>query len=739
MIKVLLAFMTVSMFVSAGWAATFYVDQATGDDFNDGLSESAAFESISCAAAVAAAGDTVLIKSGEYAESVVPANSGEEGTPIVFAAFPGHTPLILGSERIEDWTNYDGNVYYATIPWDVVSDTYPQPHQDRIPMTSASGASVSPYSSMQASLNDVAGPGDWFFDRNGRKLYLHVYDTGQGYDPGDYLIEVAKRRHCFNLGRRSHIEVKGLNMGFTYGSDTEEGVVMLYNSHHISIENNTICNSGGCGIEMKDWAGANSNIAIENNTIHTNWDYGILLINDCEDVLLTVENNTLYGNTRQGISLNYGNFIAVTGNIVFENDHFSQVGSDHAGMFLSSCQDVEISFNECYGNPAEGTDYFSGGIYVMLGAGALIHHNICHGNTTGILVQDHDYAEIYNNTLYRNSVLGFFAQRSEWGTFENNIVVAPPGGSSQGEGLVVIEEKTGWTLDFNLYYQTHESNMMVWDDYCYPPSKYEDYKAASGNDADSLAPYVEPGLSDPDNGDFSLLPTSPCIDAGVDVGLAEDFAGTLLPQGNGFDIGAYEALPAPSATTDAATWVGETTATLNGTVDPNGLATTAWFEWGTGASYGNRLPVSQADSYDVGSSGASSVAGRLAGLAESAEYHYRVVAQNSEGTASYGADRTFSTGAVGSSCAFHSPLMVDGGPEYESFADALEYVPFGGAILIGPTAVAEDVDIDVPDISFRLEGGWNCDFGSRTGTSSTIRGSFTIKEGSVEVDGLTVD
>ena len=40
--------------------------------------------------------------------------------------------------------------------------------------------------------------------------------------------------------------------------------------------------------------------------------------------------------------------------------------------------------------------------------------------------------------------------------------------------------------------------------------------------------------------DFHLQPDSPAIDAGVDTGLAYDFAGLFRPLGVGFDIGAYE-------------------------------------------------------------------------------------------------------------------------------------------------------------------------------------------------------
>lgn len=63
---------------------------------------------------------------------------------------------------------------------------------------------------------------------------------------------------------------------------------------------------------------------------------------------------------------------------------------------------------------------------------------------------------------------------------------------------------------------------------------------------------VDPQFVDPENGDFRLLPTSPCIDAGAYVSeVATDFwgdprglDGTLEPRGDGsnFDIGADEFL-----------------------------------------------------------------------------------------------------------------------------------------------------------------------------------------------------
>ena len=55
------------------------------------------FCTISEAAAVATAGQTVLVSSGTYTENVTPAHSGTAGNPITFQAAPGATATITGA------------------------------------------------------------------------------------------------------------------------------------------------------------------------------------------------------------------------------------------------------------------------------------------------------------------------------------------------------------------------------------------------------------------------------------------------------------------------------------------------------------------------------------------------------------------------------------------------------------------------------------------------------------------
>ncbi len=97
----------------------------------------------------------------------------------------------------------------------------------------------------------------------------------------------------------------------------------------------------------------------------------------------------------------------------------------------------------------------------------------------------------------------------------------------------------------------------------------------------------------------------------------------------------------PSATTGTATDVGQTTATVRGTVDPNGAATSVRFEYGTTTSYGLTTPE---QTLPAGAS-PDEVEARLERLTVSTTYHVRVVATNAAGVAR-GADRTFRTASA---------------------------------------------------------------------------------------------
>lgn len=140
---------------------------------------------------------------------------------------------------------------------------------------------------------------------------------------------------------------------------------------------------------------------------------------------------------------------------------------------------------------------------------------------------------------------------------------------------------------------------------------------------------------------------------------------------------------APAVYTSAATSVTATSATLNGSAEPESLATTAWFEYGTTTAYGSSTTPQALGS----GSSAVAVTQALTGLPANTLYHYRLVAQNSAGT-SYGSDMTFvetafqtylkTNGVIGSNTGTGQDYDADGIVNLLEFAFGMN--PNGGSI-----------------------------------------------------------
>jgi sugar lactone lactonase YvrE/phosphodiesterase/alkaline phosphatase D-like protein len=131
-----------------------------------------------------------------------------------------------------------------------------------------------------------------------------------------------------------------------------------------------------------------------------------------------------------------------------------------------------------------------------------------------------------------------------------------------------------------------------------------------------------------------------------------------------FSGGTFAIAIPPTATTDPAS-AGTTTATLNGTVNDNGAATTVIFDYGLTAGYGSSAPGGTVSA----GSGAIPVSASISGLACSSTYHFRVLAGNIAGTVN-GSDATFSTTA----CPASTPTITSG---------AASSVTLNGALLDG--------------------------------------------------------
>jgi hypothetical protein len=99
----------------------------------------------------------------------------------------------------------------------------------------------------------------------------------------------------------------------------------------------------------------------------------------------------------------------------------------------------------------------------------------------------------------------------------------------------------------------------------------------------------------------------------------------------------------PNVVTGAATNIEGTSATLHGTVDPDGAPVEeCFFEYGLTAAYGQTTPCAETPASLGSGEAAVPVHADIAGLDPATEYHFRLLAKNANGTES-GADAEFKT------------------------------------------------------------------------------------------------
>lgn len=173
------------------------------------------------------------------------------------------------------------------------------------------------------------------------------------------------------------------------------------------------------------------------------------------------------------------------------------------------------------GNEVKGNLLFGINIEQVVGTnltnGCEVSLNRVHKNLGGGLTirTGSNYAKAWNNTLYDNggNNLHFVNAQSNVEA-RNNIAVRGPSFPTARNLAIRNGAETGLTLSHNCF-GAEASGFIDWE-----AAILNTYDAAETEYGGTLASIeASPQLVDPENGDFRLSTTSPCIEAGVDVGL----------------------------------------------------------------------------------------------------------------------------------------------------------------------------------------------------------------------------
>jgi len=197
--------------------------------------------------------------------------------------------------------------------------------------------------------------------------------------------------------------------------------------------------------------------------------------------------------------------------------------------------------NSIYRNRIENCgDY---GIKFQLSAtDTLIYNNIIIDDTYGGIYanQPNSGNKVYNNSIYSHDSsvprYGVYIRGAANVVDVKNNIIYLNNNSTSAYSLYVIGGSAYPAVAYNNWYNNNSANRVYWKGTVFTSTQQSNWRNA-GHPGELFA---DPQFVNPTAGDFYLQFSSPAIDAGIDVGLTQDFYGRPVPQGSVPDIGAYE-------------------------------------------------------------------------------------------------------------------------------------------------------------------------------------------------------
>jgi len=540
-----------------GWGATYYIDPtcpSSGDGTTTTCGTHGPFKR--WAEVTWAAGNTYSQKGGTTVyETIKVGASGTAGNVITINSYGTGKAIIDGAitQNPADWYGPNENGHY-----------YKSPGVEYLLMED--GIFLKGAWGLTAFINGTGectpvpcGYVDWHWSGDGK----YYYKPTSGVFSASRLKTV--RYNGINLGYNSYITIDGLSFRNLFHSIGAHPSTYGQGSSYITVKN---CNFSNANWGVNIYTATNStNIIVTNNTC----DY----VGDCieltmrhldQDVTQTFSNSEIAYNT----ITNCSDIWTPSGPILTYTWLETSRGQDAEGIGTQNLRNSSIHHNTIsgycrgyvayvsYKNEGYNNDIYSNYIKTRLSSlvltpkisassfyGNKVHHNILLSDAinytvvlSNITVPTASYNYFYNNTIKAKDVAIRMLATSDYWEIKNNIIYNP---YRQHVNWTESTPRSHFIFDYNLYYPlTGTTGAYKW--YYNPNPKTWTTWRELGFDANSPTP------SDPlfTNGsgtlslasDFTLQSNSHAKWAGVDVGLATDYAGN--PVHNSPSIGAYE-------------------------------------------------------------------------------------------------------------------------------------------------------------------------------------------------------
>jgi len=338
---------------------TFYISP-TGSDSNPG-SEAQPWKTIQRAAETLQAGETVLIRAGEYREWVRPQHSGAEGKPITYAAYPGEIVTLNGAQielpahtpkaprpphPTHDWVGAHighpeeiGGLFQIEGRSHIIVKglriTHAGPHRDN------AGILVKDSDNIRIEGNFIydttsSGIGVWRSYKiivTGTEVELACNDGGQ---------------ECITIAGTDEYEVSYNHVHHNGpGSIGGEGIDSKHGSSNGRVHHNHIHHINRLGIYVDAWNTLTQHIAIYQNIVHDNAGDGITCAAEAGGLLesITIYNNLIFRNGRTGVVIGwYGmaDHQPISNVNIFHNTIYHNGANHGGGVWLDNPEAVNI-------------------------------------------------------------------------------------------------------------------------------------------------------------------------------------------------------------------------------------------------------------------------------------------------------------------------------------------------------------------------------------------------------------